>query len=183
MATRFLFVIHKHPILNVSFMKNEQLWGHECGQQYGHIRPMVICGHILTVCDAVGIACRNGKCSIFAQAQVVDGASDQLFAASGLAENQNGRIGGGNLFNLIEHVIDLVTMTDSVLVVVHQFDFRAQIRSLLPEKSYVCPDAVIDVKPEYKASKSSSFRKRITRLVLQLFFLKRLDRVHLYTYY
>jgi hypothetical protein len=92
--------------------------GYEWVPEHGHIRPMVIYGHILGVSDAVGMVCRNG--------------SRYALSASRI--------------------------------------------------SYVCPDAVIDVKPEYKGSKSYIFRKRITRFVLQLFFLRRLDKIDPYTY-
>ena len=91
---------------------------------------MVIYGHILGVSDALGMACRNRKCSIFAQAQAVSCPSDHPFASSGLAQNHIGCIAAGNLFNLLEHRIDLATLTDNVLTVVPQFDLFPQIRSL-----------------------------------------------------
>ena len=60
----------------------------------------------------------------------MNGPGDQLFAGPGLPENQDDRIAAGNLFNLIEHVIEPVTLTDNVLMVVLQLDFLLQIRPL-----------------------------------------------------
>ena len=48
---------------------------------------------------------------------------NELFTGPGLPENQHNCITEGNLFNLIEHIIEPVTLTDNVLIVVFQFDF------------------------------------------------------------
>ena len=53
----------------------------------------------------------------------MNGPGHQLLAGSGLTKNENSRIAGGNLLNLIENVIDLVTLTDNVFMVVFQFNF------------------------------------------------------------
>jgi hypothetical protein len=43
----------------------------------------------------------------------MNGPSDQFLAGSGLTQNENGRITGGNLLNLIENVIEPVTLTNN----------------------------------------------------------------------
>jgi hypothetical protein len=60
----------------------------------------------------------------------MNGPGHQLLAGSGLTENENGRIAGGNLFNFIENIIERVTLADNVLMIVLRFDFFLQIRSL-----------------------------------------------------
>jgi len=54
----------------------------------------------------------------------------QLLAGSGFAKNQDICISAGNLFNLVKHVIDCITLTDNVLMIVFQFNFFLKIGSL-----------------------------------------------------
>ncbi len=68
-----------------------------------------------------------------ARAQVVEGPGDELLARAGLAADQDGRAGGGDRLNLLEHPAQGGALPDDLAEVVLGAGFLFQVGFLLRE--------------------------------------------------
>ncbi len=75
-----------------------------------------------------------------ASAGTVNRPGDQLLARAGFSEDEGGRIGGGNLIHLVEHVFQCIAAADDLLKIVYGADFLLEVGTFGFELRFVALD-------------------------------------------